>query len=135
MNKYLEKIASFTEIEPGLHYDRYNGQYHITDSTKKRINDQLDYKNRMLGTKLMAGVGAAFVGAANIGSAFNIKKFSKSVGVGALVGAAMGHGLGALGNKQIREFDGGSRRLSSEVSKRARDYKRTTEYQLYNNKR
>lgn len=143
MNKYLEKIADWREVEPGLHYNNSNGHYRLTAEKEQEINKHLDKAHVSMGAKVFGTLGSVTAGGLGLavgersvfGAPKNLRHRLARGGKGALIGGLAGAGFGALlahgGNAQVHGSDGHiGRRLQSEVARRAHDYTRTTEYKL-----
>jgi hypothetical protein len=127
-NKYLEKIANWEPIEPGLSYHLPTRVFAITGKKTQEINDHLD-KKTIRNTTLGLGSGLALAGVAGImensirhpGSMGKALRGSAvaALGLGAL-GAAGGYGLGRLKNNKIHKSPNAlNYRLANEVHHRA----------------
>jgi hypothetical protein len=145
MNKYLEKIANWHEVEPGLHYDYSSGRYHISQDKENSINSTLDKRHVTAGAKVFGGLGAVGLGGLGLavgersifGAPRNLShRLSRGLR-GAIIGGGLGAATGALlaqgGNNQVHASGRTlERRLHSEIASRAGDYRRTTAYQMLN---
>jgi len=143
MNKYLEKIANWHEVEPGLHYNYHTGHYNISPEKKHEMNQHLDNKHMAMGAKVFGGLGAVTAGGLGMavgersvfGAPRNLTHRFARGGKGALIGGVLGAGLGAAlahgGNSQVHA-DPRNSRLQSAIAHKVGDYQRTTEYQLLN---
>jgi hypothetical protein len=108
MNKYLEKIADWRELEPGIHYDDDYGDMAIRPDVRDRINKRLDTSHRRYAALAMGGFGALTPLAVVAGSAFSpnpVKWGSVATMSGVLgaLGVAGGYALGHAGNHQYHD--------------------------------
>jgi hypothetical protein len=104
MNKYLEKIAGWKEIEPGVVYDWQRQQLGTTAEGSKRLQKEYDSRHRAKGAGLTAIAGGALALGAGLSSPKQALKhpgrLAKITGVMAGAGAIGGYALGHIGAKQ-----------------------------------
>lgn len=104
-NRYLEKIAAWSQKEPGLQYDESSNSYRFSREKVLDLVKEDEKSHVSRGIKTFASLGGltgAAIGAAKSGVSGAIIGGVTSAALGALAGSALANG----GNKQSRDNHG-----------------------------
>jgi hypothetical protein len=137
MNRYLEKIAAWRELEPGVHYHDETGEFSATDEARKRIYNEENRRNTRPAIKALGTLGAAVgLGVGLVASRKNpflqkVKRTAMATGIGGGAGALGGVYIGHSYNKDQDRRIGKDQRIADHIHRRAGRYDRTRHGRLF----